>query len=449
MDIDPLPSADPLSQLLLILLTNTGYAFSAIQIVALAISVLALLISGFISGSEIAFFSLSPTQIEDIQYDDRSGHRILNLLSSPDRLLATILIANNLVNVTIVVLMNFALGPVFEGMPPVWSFILQTVILTFLILLFGEILPKLYANGNNLRWARMASAGLLCFRRLFYPLASVMVKSTGVVNRMVTKKQQSLTTDDLSQALEITNVDNPEGKEILEGILRFGDTTAGEIMTPRVDMTDIPVDAPFDEVLDVVIKTGYARIPVYEDSEDNIRGILYARDLLPYIGAGKQPPSDWTKLLREPYYVPESRMIDDILEDFRAKRIHMAVVIDEFGGTQGIVTLEDVLEEIVGDIDDEYDTEEKFYRRNPDGSYIFEGRTPLTDFFRITDQDAAVYEDVTEDCETLAGMLLEIKGDFPKEKESLVYGYCRFLVLDIEHHRITSVRVNVSDTLQK
>lgn len=434
----------------MILLTNAGHAFSATQIVALAISLVALLVSGFISGSEIAFFSLTPTQVDDLKDEGRTGNRILNLLSAPDLLLATILIANNLVNVTIVVLMNFALKDVFnEDMAWIWSFILQTVILTFLILLFGEILPKLYANGNNVRWAKMASGGLLFFRHLFYPLASMMVKSTGIVNRIVTKKQESLTTDDLSQALEITNVDNPEGKEMLEGILRFGDTTAGEIMTPRVDMTDIPVDAPFSDVLETVIKTGFARIPVYEDTEDNIRGILYARDLLPYIGPEKQPPADWTTLLREPYFVPESRMIDDILEDFRAKRIHMAVVIDEFGGTQGIVTLEDVLEEIVGDIDDEYDTEEKFYQRNPDGSYIFEGRTPLTDFFRITEQDPEAYEEVTEDCETLAGMLLEIKGDFPKEKESLVYGYCRFLVLNIDHHRITSVRVNVADTLQK
>lgn len=449
MDIDPLPSADPLSQVLSILLTNAGYAFSAAQIVALAISLVALLVSGFISGSEIAFFSLTQTQVDDLKDEGRSGNRIINLLSAPDLLLATILIANNLVNVTIVVLMNFALGPVFDGMPAIWSFILQTVILTFLILLFGEILPKLYANGNNVKWAKMASGGLLFFRYIFHPLASMMVKSTGIVNRLVTKKQEALTTDDLSQALEITNVDNPEGKEMLEGILRFGDTTAGEIMTPRIDMTDIPDDAPFSEVLDTVIKTGFARIPVYHDTEDNIRGILYARDLLPYIGPDKEPPADWTILLREPYFVPESRMIDDILEDFRAKRIHMAVVIDEFGGTQGIVTLEDVLEEIVGDIDDEYDTEEKFYHRNPDGSYIFEGRTPLTDFFRITDQDPEAYEDVTEDCETLAGMLLEIKGDFPKEKESLVYGYCRFLVLKIDHHRITSIRVNVSDSLQK
>ncbi len=448
MDIDPLPSADPLSQLCQILLTTGGYAFTATQIVALAISLVALLISGFISGSEIAYFSLTPGQIEELEDEGRSGARILNLLSAPDLLLATILIANNLVNVTIVVLMNFTLGPIFEGMSPLWSFLLQTVILTFLILLFGEILPKLYANGNNLQWAKMASGGLLFFRHMFYPLASMMVKSSGIVNRLVSKKQESLTTDDLSQALEITNVDNPQGKEMLEGILRFGDTTAGEIMTPRVDMTDIPVDAPFSEVLDTVIKTGYARIPVYEDTEDNIRGILYARDLLPYIGPDKEPPADWTTLLREPYYVPESRMIDDLLEDFRARCIHMAVVIDEFGGTQGIVTLEDVLEEIVGDIDDEYDTDEKYYRRNPDGSYIFEGRTPLTDFFRITSQNPEVYEPVTEDCETLAGMLLEIKGDFPKEKESLVYGYCRFLVLDIDHHRITSVRVNVSDTLQ-
>ncbi len=256
-----------------------------------------------------------------------------------------------------------------------------------------------------------------------------------------------MTADDLSQALEIAQVSDDDNKDMLEGILKFGDTTASEVMTPRVDVTGIDVEDDFAEVMKVVIESGFARLPVYENSMDNIKGVLYSRDLLPYIGQTKEG-FEWQKLMREPYYVPESRMIDDLLEDFRSRRVHLAIVVDEFGGTQGIVTLEDVLEEIVGDIDDEYDVEEKTYRRLPDDTYIFEGKTLLNDFFRVTDLDEEDYSAVTEDCETLAGMLLAIKGDFPKEKESIVYGRCRFLVLSIHQHRIVNVRVKVMPEVQ-
>jgi CBS domain containing-hemolysin-like protein len=218
-------------------------------------------------------------------------------------------------------------------------------------------------------------------------------------------------------------------------------------MTPRVDITDLSIDATFDDVMQLVVDSGYARIPVYDGTQDNIRGVLYSRDLLPYV---EQRPAGfrWQTLLREAYFVPESRMIDDLLEDFRRRKVHMAIVVDEFGGTQGVVTLEDVLEEIVGDINDEYDEEEQTYKRLPDDTYIFEGKTLLNDFFRITEQDEEIYAPVTEDCETLAGMLLAIKGDFPKEKESIVYGRCRFLILEIANHRIVSVRVKVMADVQ-
>lgn len=426
-------------------------AMDATQIVAIVIALLALGLSAFVSGSEIALFSLTPVQLEELEEDELpGGTKVLRMLENSERLLATILITNNLVNVTIVVLLNFALGPVFESLPPVASFILQTVILTFLILLFGEILPKLYANNNNLAWALKAAPGVSALMKIFYPLSTLLAGSSGFIGKIVTKRRENLTANDLSQALDLTDVTAADAadKQMLEGILRFGDTTAGEIMTPRVDMTDIDSALSFQQVLEIVVSTGYARIPVYEGTEDNIKGVLYARDLLPYIGEDATPPEDWTTLLRDPYFVPESRMIDDLLEDFRSRHIHMAIVVDEFGGTQGIVTLEDVLEEIVGDIDDEYDEVDTTYRQLPDGTYIFEGRTLLTDFFRITGLDEADYQDVEEDCETLAGMLLAIKGDFPKEKESLVYGRCRFLILDIDHHRITSVRVKVASDPQ-
>ena len=442
METDPLPSGDPLSCLLSAIILSASADFSVGSIVAIVFAALALVASGFISGSEIAFFSLTSEQCEEIE-DAPSGKKIIGLLSRPERLLATILIANNLVNVTIVILLNFALGPVFEGMNEVLSFLLQTVIMTFLILLFGEILPKLYANYNNLGWAKMSVGGIWFAMKLFHPLSSMLVRSSVIVNKVVTKKQANITTDELSQALQITDVSAVDDKEMLQGILDFGDTTASEVMTPRVDMTAIDIESSFDEVMETVISSGYSRLPVYHDTQDDIKGVLYARDLLPYIGVPSPEGFSWQKLMREPYYVPESRMIDDLLEDFRRRRIHMAIVIDEFGGTQGIVTMEDVLEEIVGDINDEYDEDERTYKRLADNAFVFEGKTLLNDFFRVVELDEADYEAVTDDCETLAGMLLNIKGDFPKEKESIVYGRCRFLVLDIEHHRIASVRVKV------
>ncbi|MCM1347975.1 MAG: gliding motility-associated protein GldE [Firmicutes bacterium] len=421
--------------------------FGVSQIVALVCALLALLISGFVSGSEIAFFSLTSEQLEELE-ESPVGRKVKKLVETPERLLATILIANNLVNVTIVVLCNFALGPVFSNMPEVLSFILQTVILTFLILLFGEILPKLVANSNNMRWVRTSAGGVSALSAILRPLSSLLVGGSGFVNRVVVKKSHDVTPEELSQALEITDVKASDEKEMLEGILRFGDTTASEVMTPRVDMTDIDISSDFKTVMGVVLSSGYSRIPVYRDTQDNIQGILYSRDLLPYIGS-EEGDFEWQKLLRKPYFVPESRMIDDLLEDFRGRHIHMAVVVDEFGGTQGIVTLEDVLEEIVGDINDEYDQEEKTYRKLPDDTYVFEGKTILSDFFRITGLDEEDYTDVTEDCETLGGMLLAIRGDFPKEKEPLVYGRCRFLILDINNHRIASVRVKVMPDVQQ
>lgn len=449
MDSDPLPATEQVASFLLDIINNPLLsipAMSTAQIVSLSLAIIALVISGFVSGSEISFFSLTPVQCDELE-ESSSGERVMRLLRVPERLLATILIINNLVNVTIVVLCNFALGPIFSGMSAVWSFILQTVLLTFLILLFGEILPKLYANSNNLAWAKMAAPVLEAGVKLFYPLSSVLVKSSGIVKKVVTKENTAVTTDDLSQALEIAQVTDGDNKDMLEGILKFGDTTASEVMTPRVDVTGLDVDDDFAEVMKVVIESGFARLPVYENSMDNIKGVLYSRDLLPYIGRTKEE-FEWQKLMREPYFVPESRMIDDLLEDFRSRRVHLAIVVDEFGGTQGIVTLEDVLEEIVGDIDDEYDVEEKNYRRLPDDTYIFEGKTLLNDFFRVTDLDEDDYSSVTEDCETLAGMLLAIKGDFPKEKESIVYGRCRFLILSIHQHRIVNVRVKVMSEVQ-
>ena len=420
----------------------------AAQIVSIALACVALLISGFVSGSEIAYFSITPQQAEELDESPKS-EAIKRLIAKPDRLLATILISNNLVNVTIVVLMSFGLSALFEQMPGWLNFLLQTVLLTFLILLFGEILPKLAANTNPMRWARTAVGGLNFLTKLFYPLATLMTGSTKFVNKVVTRKARNITTDELGQALEITEVGGSQDKEMLEGILKFGDTTAAEIMTPRVDVTGIEYDMTFDEVMAVVTGSGYSRLPVFGESQDDIRGVLYSRDLLPYIQPrGRNADFKWQSLIRKSYFVPESRMIDDLLEDFRRLKLHIAVVVDEYGGTQGVVTLEDVLEEIVGDINDEYDEDVKTYKVLSNDTYVFEGKTLLTDFFRVTGLEEEEYAPVAEDCETLAGMLLAIKGDFPKEKEPMVYGHCRFLILEMEHHRIASVRVKVMPEIQ-
>lgn len=420
----------------------------AAQIVSIALACVALLISGFVSGSEIAYFSITPQQAEELDESPKS-EAIKRLIAKPDRLLATILISNNLVNVTIVVLMSFGLSALFEQMPGWLNFLLQTVLLTFLILLFGEILPKLAANTNPMRWARAAVGGLSFLTKLFYPLATLMAGSTKFVNKVVTRKARNITTDELGQALEITEVGGSQDKEMLEGILKFGDTTAAEIMTPRVDVTGIEYDMTFDEVMAVVTGSGYSRLPVFGESQDDIRGVLYSRDLLPYIQPrGRNADFKWQSLIRKSYFVPESRMIDDLLEDFRRLKLHIAVVVDEYGGTQGVVTLEDVLEEIVGDINDEYDEDVKTYKVLSNDTYVFEGKTLLTDFFRVTGLEEEEYAPVAEDCETLAGMLLAIKGDFPKEKEPMVYGHCRFLILEMEHHRIASVRVKVMPEIQ-
>lgn len=406
-----------------------------------------LCVSAFVSGSEIAFFGLTQADIDKLEEEAEEGNaasaKAFKLISHSEQLLATILIANNLVNVTMVVLLSFAISEVIEFGSTLADFLLQTVFLTFLLLLCGEIFPKLVANGRMMAWARGASGFLTLIYKFVSPLASLMVKGTGMLNRVVTKKHESISTDDLSQALDMSDVKAGQDKEMLEGILTFGEKEVHDIMVSRVDVTAIECHADWDEVLEVIRTSGYSRIPVYDTSQDTIKGILYSKDLLPHIDKADKD-FNWQKLLRPAYFVPESRMIDDLLEDFRRKKIHIAVVVDEFGCTQGIVTLEDIIEEIVGDIDDEYDDETKFYRRLDDNTYIFQGKTPLSDFCRVTGvEEDEEFGNRFEEVETLAGLLLTLKGDFPREKETFELGRIRFLVMDVERHRITRIRVHV------
>ncbi len=344
---------------------------------------------------------------------------------------------------TIIIMCNFAMNQMLEVRSSVLDFIIQSVFLTFLILLFGEILPKLYSSNNNINFATLAAPGITLFSKILSPISRLMVKSTVIVNKVVTKHPDQISMDDLSQALELSEVNSSNEKELLEGILTFGDKTVDEIMRPRIDVVDIDYNADFDEVVNIVVTKGYSRMPVYEDNSDNIKGVLYAKDLLPYIGK-RSKDFNWTTLLRPAYFVPDTRTIGDLLEDFRKTKIHMAIIVDEYGCTQGIVTLEDILEEIVGDIDDEYDTDEdKPYKKLNDNTYVFDGKTSLNDFCKITEVDENEFEEVSDDAETIAGLLLNLKGDFPNEKEPIAYGRFHFLVLNVVKHRIVNVRVSI------
>lgn len=409
------------------------------------IACLCLLVSAFVSGSEIAYFGLTSRQVQDLGDEESSAARkVLRLLGAPEKLLATILIANNLVNITMVVLLTFAIDATVTFHNSLAAFLVETLLLTFLLLLFGEIFPKLVARGSTLRWVLHASSGVSFLEALLSPFSAVMVRTSKVVRHFVTRRPEALTTDELETALEISDLSEGQEKEMLEGILTFGDKAVSEVMISRVDVTDIEYHSTFSEVMKVILDSGFSRIPVYDTSQDTIRGILYSKDLLPYIGK-RDDSFRWQTLLRDPYFVPETRRIDDLLEDFRRKKIHIAIVIDEYGGTLGLVTLEDVIEEIVGEIDDEYDERKSMYRRLSPNTYVFDAKVPLAEFCRDIGIEEEELGDIG-DAETLAGLLLEIKGDFPERKESFVRGRLRFLVMDIERHRITRVRVSLDNS---
>lgn len=419
LDTDPLPSPSP--TLTLLILLSQAIEFTpppswATWAFIVVIAACCLVASAFVSGSEIAYFGLTRSDIDSLREDsDPRSRKACALLADSERLLATILISNNLVNITMVVLLSFAFSQVLKFNSAVLDFLLQTVLLTFLLLLFGEIFPKLVARGRTMKWVKWASGPLSLLYALTTPLAKFMVRSTSLVNRVVTKKEENISTDELEKALQISDIKEGEDKEMLEGILTFGEKEVCDIMISRVDITAIEYHDTWSEAMDVILKSGFSRIPVYDTSQDTIRGILYSKDLLPYIG--KQSDSfRWQALLREPYFVPESRMIDDLLEDFRKKKIHIAIVVDEYGGTQGMVTLEDIIEEIVGEIDDEYDEQTSFYKKLNGNTWIFDAKVPLGDFCHALGIEEESLGD-TGEAETLAGLLLEIKGDFPTMNE--------------------------------
>lgn len=414
-------------------------AWSAIILIAIA----CLFISGFVSGSEIAYFGLTRSDLEDLEDDSNpAAAKVIALLKQSERLLASILITNNLVNITMVILLAFAINQTVHFNSSLLDFLVQTVFLTFLLLLGGEILPKLVARNRTMRWVLAATPGITFIMKVTAPLARVMVRSSAVINHIITKQEVNVTTDELEKALEISDIKEGKDKEMLEGILSFGEKEVSDIMISRVDMTALEYHATWEEVVELIRSTGYSRLPVYDTSQDTIRGILYSKDLLPHIGK-RDNSFRWQTLLREAYFVPDSRMIDDLLEDFRKKKIHIAIVVDEYGGTRGLVTMEDIIEEIVGEIDDEYDERHSMYRRIDPNTYIFDAKVPISEFCRNVGIEEEELGDIG-DAETLAGLLLEIKGDFPTQKETFRRGPCNFLVMKMEKHRIKEVRVAVT-----
>lgn len=414
-------------------------------IIAAILAAVLLLMSAFASGSEIAFFSLSPSDVAELE-DGKFGadKKIQNLRDDSERTLATILIANNFVNVTIIMLLNYVIAGVisFGERALLLQFLFTTVILTFLLLLFGEIMPKVYARQDPLKFCRRCVGGIMFARKLFWPIENILLKSGMMAEKIIQKENHVLSVDDLEQALELTDKnDIKDEQNMLKGIIRFGDETAKEVMTSRQNIIDLDIRSNYADVLKCIEDNNYSRIPVYQDNTDNIRGILYIKDLLPHLT--KSSNFRWQSLIRPPYFVPEIKKIDDLLREFQENKVHIAIVVDEFGGTSGIVTLEDILEEIVGEINDEYDEEEKFYSKLNYNTFIFEGKTLLTDLCRILNVDDEEFEEVEGDADTLAGLLLEIKGDFPSIHEKIDYKNYTFEVMNVEERRISKIKVTV------
>ena len=420
-------------------------------ILAIALAMILMGASAFASGSEIAFFSLSPADIAEVEAGKTSSDRsIQKLREDSERTLATILITNNFVNVTIIMLCNSIFGHLVEfGEKAQWlQFLTLTVFLTFLLLLFGEIMPKVYSRQDPLGFCRKCVSGICFCRKLFWPIENVLLKSGVLAEKVVQKENHVLSVDDLEQALKLTDKDDIKDEQsMLKGIIRFGDETAKEVMTSRQDIVGLDIKSNYNDVLNCVVENNYSRIPVYQENGDNIRGILYIKDLLPHLS--KPATFRWQSLMRPPYFVPETKKIDDLMREFQENKIHIAIVVDEFGGTSGLVTLEDILEEIVGEINDEYDEEDKSYTKLNYNTYVFEGKTLLCDFCKILNIDDAEFADVEGDADSLAGLLLEIKGDFPSIHEKIDYKNYTFEVVEIKERRISRIKVIVHEKEEK
>ncbi|HAR21233.1 gliding motility-associated protein GldE [Schleiferiaceae bacterium] len=432
---------EPPSTLLQLLTIDASTITGVVFIVVL---IALLLLSALISGSEVAFFSLGAGELEELEDESTKHNHIRELLSQPEELLGTILISNNFVNVGIVILSTYLLNTFFS--PELWSplltFIIEILAITGVLLLFGEILPKVYANTARLNFARSVVPFIFRLHKILKPLSKRLSKTINRIN--IEGRGPSLSVDDLEQALELTNdEDSTEDEQrILKGIVRFGSTTVKEVMTPRTSVIAIDIKAPFHDTLAHIVDKGYSRIPVYEDQLDQIKGLLYVKDLLPYVDASDN--FGWQDLIRTPFFVPESKKIDDLLKEFQQRRIHLAIVVDEFGGTSGVISLEDVIEEIVGEISDEFDDDDLVYSKLDDHNYVFEAQTPLIDFCRVLDLPKDIFESVDGESDSLAGLVLELAGKFLEKNEEITYEAFTFKVESVDQRKLIRIKVTVN-----
>ena len=412
-------------------------AFTLIDLVFCILLLFLLLCSALVSGSEVAFFSLSPSQLKYLE--DKGYHKALKLHEKADRLLATILISNNFVNVAIVVISTYLVNSLFDfSAYPVLGFVIQVIVVTFVILLVGEIIPKLYANLSHLNMVIFMAGPLTFLSHVFRPLSTLLIGSTSIIRKRMDKKD-GISIDQLSKALELTqDTSINEEKDILEGIVRFGNIDAIDIICPRINVIAIDSQSTYRQVKEIISEHGYSRMPVYEENLDNIIGILYVKDLLQHLDETDE--FKWQTLIRPAYFVPETKKINDLLEEFQVKKVHLAIVVDEYGGTSGIVSMEDIIEEIVGDINDEYDEQEIAYTRDKNGAYVFEASTLLNDFYKITDIDEDTFREVEGDADTLAGLILELKGELPQKNEIITYKEHQFKVLEVDNRRIKKIQ---------
>ena len=414
-------------------------------VLKVGILVLMLLCSALISGAEVAFFGLSATDINEIQERKTTrGNVVVKLLERPKKLLATILIANNAINIGTVLLFNTIGNTIFTNVSADWvRFLLEVIVITFLILMFGEILPKVYANRNRVSFSQFMAYPLKVLDVIFSPLSLPMRSGTIFLYDKLGKQKSNLSVDHLSQALELTSEGDTtkEEQKILEGIVSFGNTDTKQVMRPRIDIFALGEEMKFPEVISEIKKNGYSRIPVFSENMDNVLGVLYVKDLLPYID---RKTFNWISLIREPYFVPENKKLDDLLMEFQEMKSHLAVVVDEYGGTSGIVTLEDIIEEIVGDISDEFDDEDLVYSKLDDFNYIFEGKTALKDFYRVVKiKDEDDFEERKGESETIAGFVLEIAGSFPKKGEKILFKEYQFLVENLDKKRLKQIKITL------
>lgn len=417
------------------------HPFTISLIFSLIIVFLLLLISALISGSEVAYFSLSATNKQKLKKKGRTNLRVIKNLENPEKLLATILVANNFVNIGIIILTaSITKSLVTIVNAPVIEFILQVVLISFFLLLFGEIMPKVYATHFSLQFARFMAFPLEILEKIFRPVNAILINSTSFVNKRLLKHRKNISMDEISQALRLTSDQElSEEKEILEGIVKFGNKNVVEIMKPRVDVVSLDLKTGFAKVLEVIRESGFSRIPVYTDSFDNINGILYIKDILPH--SHKSELFKWQSLVRPPFYVPETKKINSLLEDFQKNKVHMAIVVDEYGGSSGIVALEDILEEIVGDIVDEFDDEEDFYTKINENTFLFDGKVLLGDFYKVMECTDNIFDDVKGDADTLAGLILEIKGEIPVQHEKIACKHFNFTIESVDNRRIKQIKV--------